>query len=102
MVIGVARRIDHRQRPLVPVPVGLVVVALPLFVLHDITLIVERLLGERREHPAHPVRLEVESQLHFVGRQGLEIVGAVEPGSGIERAARALDELEVPVLGHVR
>ena len=92
---------DQALQALVPVPVGLVVVALALLVLHHVALVVQLLLVHGRQHPAHPVGLQPERQLQVVRRHRLEVVGAVEPGAGVQRAAGALHQLEVPVLGHV-
>jgi hypothetical protein len=78
-----------------PGTIGLVVHAPAPLVLHHIPLGVEFLLGHGREELPHPVCLEPERDGELVGRDGLEVVGAFEPGGPVQGAASALDELEV-------
>lgn len=81
--------------------VGHVVVALAPLVLHDVPLVLHRLVVEGREERAHAVGLQPQRELQLVGGHGLEVVGALEARRTVERAARALDELEVPVAVHL-
>ena len=78
-----------------------VVVRPALLVLDDLALVVEVLLAERVEQGRHPVGLEPQRQVDLVCRQGLEVVGAVEPGRAVHRAAGGLDEGDVLGLGDV-
>ena len=79
----------------------MIVVTLTLLVFHDVTLIVEFLLGHRRKHPSHPIAFEPKSQLEVIGRHGLKIVCAVEPGRSVERPTDTFDQLEVLILRDV-
>jgi hypothetical protein len=47
--------------------------------------------------PSHAVGLQPERQRELVRRHRLVVVGAVEPGGAVERAAGPLHELEVLV-----
>ncbi len=97
VVVRVALGVGQRGQPLEGGAVGHVVVALPALVLDHVTLVVQRLLVERGQQRAHPVRLQPERQLQLVGGHGLEVVGALEARRAVERAAGALDQLEVAV-----
>ena len=76
-----------------------VVVRPALLVLDHLALVVQVLLGERVEQGRHPVRLEPQAQLQLVGGQRLEVVGPVQPGRPVHRAAGGLDERDVLGLG---
>ncbi len=102
VVVRVAVGEDGRHEPLVERAVGPVVVALALLVLDHVALVVEVLLVERLEQRGHPVGLQPEADVELVGRQGLEVVGAVEVGRRVADAARALDDGHVLGLGDVR
>ncbi len=78
-----------------------VVVALAALVLDDVALVLHGGLVEGGEQRAHPVGLQPEGELQLVGGHGLEVVGALEAGGAVERAAGALDQFEVPVVGDV-
>ena len=97
VVVRVALGVDQRGHPLERGAVGHVVVALPALVLDHVTLVLQRLLVERGQQRAHPVRLQPERQLQLVRGHGLEVVGALEARRPVEGAAGALDQLEVAV-----
>ncbi len=97
-----ALRVGHGGQPLERGAVGHVVVPLPALVLHHVALVLQALLVQRGEQRAHPVGLEPQGQLEFVGRHRLEVVGALEAGGAVERTAGALHEFEVPVARHLR
>src|SRR5690606_26519357 len=89
-------------QPLERRPVGLVVVALAALVLHDVALVVEVGLGERRGERAHPVGLQPERELQVADGHGLVVVRALERGAGVERGAGALQQRGVLAFGDVR
>ena len=97
MVEWMARREAEGRKSLPPAAIRLVVHRPPTLVLHDVALRVELLLRHRRQQIAHAIRFEPECQLELIRRHGLVVVGAVEPGGAVERAARPLHELEVLV-----
>ena len=83
-------------------PVGRVLDALAPLVPHHVLLVGEHLLVELVEQEAHPITLQPQRQLELIGRQVLEIVGAIETGGAVhERCAGALEVLEVHVLADV-
>ena len=102
VVIRVRLGVDERLHLLVPRPVGLVVDAPAALVLDHVALVVELLLGHRRQQRRHAVGLEPQRQLELVPGERLEVVRSVEPGRGVERAAGRLHQAEVLALGHVR
>ena len=102
MVIRMVHRVDQLVQPLRPPAVGLVVVRPAALVLDHLALVVELLLGDRREEARQPIRLEPDGQLQLVAGEGLEVVRPIEPGARIARAAGRLDEREMLSLGHVR
>ena len=59
------------------------VVALALLVLHDTALVIELLLRHRTEKIPHAVAFEPQRAFERGGRDGLEIVGAVEIGGAV-------------------
>ena len=102
VAVGVA---DGEQRLLLGVggqAIGLVV-ALALLVLDDAALQIEHLLADLAEQEAHAVALEEQGLLQRRGRDGLEIVGAVEPGGAVQAGgaggAHGLDVALRGVLG---
>ena len=101
MVIRVTRRVDVLLELVEPRPVGPVIVRGALFVLDDAALIVQVLLVERAQQRRHPIGLEPERQFELVARDGLEVVGAIQEGGPIHRAAGPLDKRHVLGLGHV-
>jgi hypothetical protein len=93
--------VDERLDALVPVSVRLVVHPPAALVLHHAALVVELLLRHRRKQEPHAVGLEPERELQPVRRNGLEIVGAVQPGGAVHGAAYPLDVGDVLRVGHV-
>lgn len=67
--------------------VGHVVVALAALVLDDVALVLHGRVVQGGEQRAHPVGLQPEGELQLVGGHGLEVVGALEAGGAVERAA---------------
>jgi hypothetical protein len=79
-----------------PDPPIRLVVTLAFFVLHHPALLVEFRLGDGAEEMAHAVGFQPQGAVQRVARHRLEIVGAVEPGGGIEiRGAEALQRAQV-------
>ena len=78
--------------------VGLVV-ALALLVLHHVALFVQLRLVQRRKQIDHPVGLHPQRHIDGGGRNGLEIVRAVEPGRAVH-AGRAdiLERAEIVLI----
>ena len=74
-------------------PIGLIL-AHPLFILHDAALGIELGLRDRAQQMAHPVRFQEQRAIERAGRHRLEIIGAVEPGRPVP-VGRA-DILEPP------
>ena len=91
--VGLELLLERAVRPVVVRPA--------LLVLDDLALVVEVLLAERVEQGRHPVGLEPQGEVELVRRQGLEVVGPVEPGRAVHRAAGRLDEGDVLGLGDV-
>ena len=98
VVVWVRVGVDKRLHPLIPVAVRLVVDRPAPLVLHHLALVVELLLGHRRQQAGQPVGLEPQGQLQLVAGQRLEVVGAVEPGRCVEGAAGSLHERHVLAL----
>src|SRR6476661_7580058 len=71
-------------------------------VLHDVPLGVELLLRHCREQITHAIRFQPQRQGKLVRRNGLEVVGALEPGRSVEGTASALNQLEMLVRAYVR
>ena len=65
-------------------PVGGIVVALALLLLHDVTLVVQVGLVHRVEEMPMAIRLEPQSEVERARGDGLEVVRPVEPGRRIE------------------
>ena len=101
MVVGVLRRVKMRLQLFLPRAVGPVVVRPALLVLHDLALVVEVLLAERVEERGHAVRLEPQAEVELVRRQRFEVVGPIQPGRAVHRAAGSLDQRDVLGLGDV-
>jgi hypothetical protein len=102
VAIGMIGREGQGVEELHHVPVRHVVVALPLFLLHDLALIVEVFLGQGLEQRGHPVGLQPQSEVEPAGRQGFEVVGAIEPGCGIDDRAGRLEQPDVLARSYVR
>ena len=101
VVIGVAVRVGEGGEPLEGGAVGHVVVALAALVLHDVALVLHRLVVQGGQQGAHAVGLQPERELQLMGGHRLEVVGALEAGGAVERTARALHQLEVAVALHL-
>ncbi|CAM5587899.1 hypothetical protein STENM36S_06235 [Streptomyces tendae] len=97
VVVGVPLRVGEGGQLLEGRAVGDVVVALAAFVLDDVPLVLHRLLVQGGQQGAHAVGLQPEGELQLVGGHGLEVVGPLEAGGAVERAAGALHQLEVTV-----
>src|SRR6267378_3621795 len=108
--IEVRHRSDHRPRvwmsgriralghQVVDLAVGLIL-ALPLFVLHDAALFVDLRGVDRAEQMAHAVRFHPQRHVERVGGHVLEIVGAVFVGGAVLIGrADALERLEIVVI----
>ena len=89
------------RQALPPRAVRLIVDGPSTLVLHDVALRVEFLLCHGGEQLPHPVSFEPEHNTEVVRRNRFKIVRPIQPGRAIERAARALDDLEVFVRGDV-
>jgi hypothetical protein len=103
---GMMKRMRGRKYQLLQLlqhrPVGLVVDRPTPFVFDDVALRVELLLRHRRQEVAHSIRLEPQRERELVRRNGLEVVGSLEPCGSVQRSAGALNELEVLVGSDVR
>jgi hypothetical protein len=91
----------ERRQLLPPRAVRLIVDRPAPLVLHHVALRVELLLRHRREQPAHAIGFQPERDGQLVRRDGLEVVGSVQPGRPVERPAGTLHQLEVLVRGDV-
>ena len=91
--VGLQLLLERAVRPVVVRPA--------LLVLDDLALVVQVLLAERVEEGRHAVRLEPQRQVELIRRQRLEVVGPVQPGRAVHRAAGGLDEGDVLGLGDV-
>ena len=72
-----------------------VVVALPLLLLDHLALVVQVGLGQRVQQRAEPVRLQPQGEVEAAAGQRLEVVGAIEPGGGVDRGAGRLQQPDV-------
>ena len=80
----------HRGQPVRPV-----LVVLPPFVEHDVALIRELRLGQRRQQIAHAIRFHPERQLQRVGGHDFPVVRAIRVGRSVERRAGGLQRMKV-------
>src|SRR5678809_1340232 len=64
-------------------------------VFYDISLRIELLLRHRRQKSPHSIRFEPECKFQLIRWYRLEVVGALEPGTAVQRSARTLHKLEV-------
>src|SRR5207244_6954406 len=101
VVIGVGLGVDQALQLLLPGPVRLVVDRPATLVLHYVSLVVELLVGHGGNQTGHAVGLEPKRALELMAREGLEVVGAIEPRRRVERAARGLYQAEMHSLFHV-
>ena len=91
-VVGREQRREHRHRRQ---PVGAVLVVLTPFVQHDITLIRELRLRQRRQQVAHAIGFHPQRELERVGRHDFPVVGAVGVGRSVQCRARGLQRRKV-------
>jgi hypothetical protein len=101
VVVRMVGRIQQALHPLVPVAVRRVVHPLAPLVLHHLALVVERLLRQRGEKEAQAVGLQPQPQLQVAGGERGVVVGAVQPGAGVDGAAHALHQRDVLRAGGV-
>ena len=79
------------------------VVALALFVLDHPPLVIELLLGDGPQQVAHAIAFQEQGPVEGTDRDGLEIVGPIEPGGPVEvRGAHFLQRLEEVARGVFR
>src|SRR6476620_2476522 len=101
MMEGMIGRERERWELFPPRAVWLIVDRPASFVLHDVTLRVELLLRHRREEATHPVGLQPQCECKLIRRNGLEVVGAVEPRRAVQSTTRSLNQLEMLVRANV-
>ena len=82
VIVGVGRG-EERVDDLVEDEAARLVVALTLLVLDDSALVIELLLRHRAEQIAHAVAFQPERAFESGGRDGLEIICAVEIGGAV-------------------
>ena len=87
-VIRMIRRIERRDDRHAREAVGPILVLLPPLVEHDVALVLELRVGERRQQIAHAIRLHPQGELERVRRHDLPVVGAIGVGRAVERARR--------------
>jgi hypothetical protein len=78
-----ARRKERLDQRLVGEAVWLVLDTLAPLVADDVLLVGERGLIDFLEQITHAIGLEPQGQLELIGRQRLEVVGAVEVGGAV-------------------
>ena len=78
--------------------IGPVLVVLPPFVEHDVALVLELGLSQRRQEEAHAIGFHPERQLHSVRWHDFPVVGPIGIGRSVEDAA---DFLERPKIAGV-
>ncbi len=101
-VVGVTLREQQVEQLFLHDAVGLVLDGLAALVAHDVLLVRQGALVEHVQQVAHAVRFEPKRELELVGRQGLEIIRAVEVGRAVDVAgAGALEQLEVRIARYV-
>ena len=93
----VRRKHRRRQRD-AGKTVRTVLVVLPPLVQHDVALVVELLLGERRQQVAHAIGFHPQREVERAGRHHFPIVGAIGVRRSVEQAAGALQRREVAVI----
>ena len=100
--VGMRLRKELMEHRLFDDAVGLVLDALTPLISNHVLLIGEVGLIDLVKQITHPVGLQPEPQFQLIGRQRLEIVGAVKVRGAIHAAgASALERLEVEVSWHV-
>ena len=93
-VIGMIRRIERRDDRHSREAVGAILVLLPPLVEHDVALVLELRVGERRQQVAHPIRFHPHGELERIRRHDLPVVGAIGVGRTVEQRARRLQRME--------
>ena len=91
-MLGRKQRGQHRHRRQT---VGPVLVVLTPLVEHDVPLVRELRVGQRRQQVAHAIGFHPQRELERVRRHDLPVVRAVGVGRSVQRAARALQRREV-------
>ena len=79
-----SERVELVRQELGPEPVGLVLEALPAFVLDHVALVVELRLVDAVEQGRQAVGLEPKELLEVARRDGREVVGAVVVGGAVD------------------
>jgi len=97
-VIRVVGRIQCRRHRNTREAIGAILVILTALVQHDITLVVELLIGERRQEVTHAIRLHPQREIERAGRHHLPVVRAIDAGRAVEQSARALERRKVAVV----
>ena len=97
-VIRVLRREEGAHRGHGRHAVRPVLVVLAPLVQHDLALVDELRLGQRRQQVPHAVRFHPERELEAVGRHHFPVVRAVRVRRAVEDAAGLLEGLEVAVV----
>ena len=83
-------------------PYGLVFDALTALVADDVLLVGKGCGGNLLEQVPHAIRLEPQREFDLVGRDGLEVVGAIEIRRAVQIAgAGAFQQLDVLIRGNV-
>ena len=101
-VVRMIRRKQRRQQRHRRQPVRPVLVVLPPLVQHDVALVRELRLGQRRQQVSHPIGFHPERELERAGRHDFPVVGAIGVGRSVERRARALQRLEIAAVVMLR
>jgi hypothetical protein len=97
-MIGMIGREQRRQQRHRREPVRPVLVVLPAFVQHDVALVRELRLRQRREQVAHPVGFHPQRQLERAGRHHFPVVRSIRVRRSVERGAGALQRLKEPAI----
>ena len=95
---GMVRRKQRRQHGHRRQAVGPVLVVLPALVQHDVALVRELLLRQRRQQVAHAIGLHPQRQLERARGHDLPVVGPIGVRRSVERRARGLQRLEEPAV----
>ncbi|EMR00780.1 hypothetical protein ADICEAN_04093 [Cesiribacter andamanensis AMV16] len=100
-VIGVRLRIECFVDHIAGVSVGLVIVALPLFVFHYQFFVLQGGAGYGIDKKAHAIGFHPEHFLKGILGDGLIVNGAIRPGAAVEGAAQIIDAAEKMAFRHV-
>ena len=93
-VVRMIRREERGEQRHRRETVRAVLVVLAALVQHDVALVRELCLRERRQQEAHAVRFHPQGELEGVGRHHFPVVRTVGVGRSVERRAGALQRLE--------